>query len=282
MVCKHCGVTQPKGVLFCSSCGAELLSPEAANVAQPVVPDGNFMELMYKHGSCRMFFVGIILYTISAVLGVLLNLPAIGLITLPIVVMPIVGFWQIFNACSKQAGPQGIHNGLTLLKVTAVVLFVLTWVAAFFIGLVYLIAIFNSGEPFVIVSALITAGMFFVVIKFGFLAFFSVIRNIRTSLTHNNVAEIRGANALSMVGFIFGGFAIVFSLLASTLLAFVDNILQEFAAMGGEFEAFADVMPEIGGVMYSAMLINIVGTVGTILVLVVLRRLAFDVRNVTR
>jgi len=267
------------------------MSPEEAQVLETSLASdsGGFLSIIYKHFGSQFFFTGYVFFAIGSLLSIALSFAELGT-GLPTVylgvsifflviisafsVVPIIGLWKIYNACNKQDdnSVEGILGGLTLLKIIVMVLNVLMWIITVLFGIAAIVMLFSSVVEF-IALAMVTVFML-LIIKFYFFAFFRIVYSVRRGIQTGKLDKVEGAGSYTILSFI----AIAFGLLVSVISMVsgpLDDVYRD--GIGSEFDEFFAALAPAG--FSFAMVSSLLSSVGLVLLIIVLRKFAAEIRT---
>jgi len=295
MFCKSCGAFQQDGTIFCTLCNAELASPEEIQAKETAVAEeGDFVALVYQHGSSSTVNNGMLLFTVGSIATFLLGMPFAG--STPYAAMtiffyfifaglftalPIVAGWRIYSTSKAAINPDGILSALTIIKAIFMVLVVFMFIFTTILGIIAIISLFGSVLAFLLLAVVV--GIFILFIKFYFFALFKMINCARAGIRYGFVDEIKGTGSFSVLSYIAIGYMILDSLFGLLFVAantgfssLTSAFLVGFmSGLTGEPVAYVDT----GVLDFFANITAIVSSIGAILLLIALRKFAAAVKR---
>lgn len=276
MFCDKCGKFQSIDVKFCADCGAEIIAPKQAAILEQAKPNNHFLEILYKHGAGTMFLIGCILYTIGSIVSIFLtSLSVINVISIPLVVLPVIGVWLMYITSVKKISSNGVLWALTLFKIPAVITLVAFCILLGLTAIGMLFSLFNSFGAFLIFG--IGGGIFFLLVKFYSLALLKIIKSIRNCIVYNPTREIISVGTFVVISCIMIGFDVVLNLIGLFASPAINTVTQNATELAGGFgEIASDAIPFIG-VHGLGALLRIASAIGMLLLIIALRKFSKDV-----
>jgi len=294
MKCKSCGTeVKTEQNVFCPQCGAEVVSPEEAQALEASISseDNSFLATVYKHFGGQLFFAGFVLFAVGSLISIALSFATVDTgyvaayagitmfflaLTAAFTVVPIIGLWKIYSACGKQdtSSVDGILGGLTLLKIMMMIPNVLLWIVVIILGIFTIWSLFSSFVDFVVLA--IVTGTLLLIIKFYFFAFFNIVYSVRLGIQTGNLDKVKGAGSYTIISLI----SLVLILLSNVMVLVVDPFtVIPMGGFGNELDDVIAAMAQTGGLYSISILASMLSGIGFILMIVVLRKFAKDIKG---
>ena len=281
MNCNNCGTfARDEDAVFCNNCGAELISPEKVldKEAARISDDSAFLNQIQKHFGSQLFFVGFILFTLGSITSIVITFSPFTVISMWFTVIPMIGLWQIYNACNVSRpipeAMRGILSGVKLLKIIMMIFHVIMWISVVLLAISAIISLFMSIAIFVSIAVVI----FFLVlfIKFYYWAFFDIVRSVRKGLNDGCATTIDGAGSFTVlsiigaaIGILFNAFSIFFGSVYRAAYVYFGDIFIDIA----DTVLFGTDMAAI------SVLGSVLSGVGLLLLVITLRKFAREVQR---
>lgn len=300
MICTNCGVFQSLDSPFCSMCGTELIVPvKNNNTVTTVENEDPFLQKLYAFGSSKLFFIGILMYTIGTAIPLLLSFSFFTIFSIPIPAITIGAGWMIYHECTNRRSSSKILTALTMYKVILVILLVFMCIAAGFIGLALLI--FAFMEPVIFIILLTLGAIFGLYIRFYYVSIFRAINCIRTGILRTTplaqqlgfvrqygltarvsspVHNITGATAFSVISYIFIVGGIIFTIVATFAMSYMLNTIptSEPIDFFGEYihldDIFGTLTSSFSFLVPISTLFEVAGLIGNFLLILVFHKFA--------
>ncbi|MCL2203348.1 MAG: hypothetical protein FWB88_05365 [Defluviitaleaceae bacterium] len=263
-----------------------------------ILPPGTgtgFLQRLHSHGSSGTFLIGSVLFSAGTLLPILLNFSVFAIFSLALAVLPVIGVWLLYSASKTPKVPEGSLPGFTLFKVAAVIGLVFFCIALGITVIVMLLVLaggafltdmFGGGGEIILLMLFIFAiviALFILWLRFYYVALLRVLKSIREGILYGNCNEIRGVGSFTILSFISIGFGLLGDLSSLAMRTFIDGFLGEIQReilreVPPELRGFVSDLLPFGGFNPLPILLSIAGGVGLIMLLVVLRNFANEVK----
>ena len=314
MFCSNCGSQLAANAQFCTNCGASngvktvaqppVAQPNTAYIA-PASPhgqyaghmhntappsyEGSFTQHLHSFGSSNNFLVGIVLFSAGSLFSLLFSLGIMGIFSLAMLALPVVGMWLIYAASKRPSLPEKTFTALTLFKVHTIIGIVFLSIAILVVVLVTVLLVFWAiedgllfNEAFIIpliVGGLIGIGFVVLFMVLYYVSLLKILKGIGDNMRSNSFAPIRGVTpftVIAWIGIVFGVLGAL-SMLAGAgwleesydiIFRDLSNELAEFTWILNSLESF---WPSTRGLMASAIF-TLASNIGTAILLVMLSK----------
>ncbi|MCL2079140.1 MAG: zinc-ribbon domain-containing protein [Oscillospiraceae bacterium] len=263
------------------------------SVPKPHYAPGSFVENAHRFGSSALFLVGIILFTVGAVINAFMNISTgniFSILGMGVIALPITGGWMIYAASKNPQIPERTLSALKVFKAYIVIIFIAAIAISIFIGYQSTVMFkaaneyrnytyvsgYGSGYVFgdqistletiggtLIVAAIAT----FIIGAIYFTAQRNVISDLTYRIEHNSFGVIEGVTKLSVLTYISVGVSALGLAIAGAATA---NARASYGSYGWLLDDFDIAMFQTfsGG----AIFFSLMASAGTVLLVVVLNQ----------
>ncbi|MCL2397418.1 MAG: hypothetical protein FWC93_05055 [Defluviitaleaceae bacterium] len=251
---------------------------------EPITSEGGsvtFIQQLHKHGSSPLFLTGIILFTVGSVMSTILSANLFAIFPLAFLALPVVALFLIYAASKSPKLPEKTLPALTLVKVHAIIGLVLVCIiAAIFVIVALILTVTAAIEPWVAGAMVITVIIMLFVLAiltvyfiFYFVSLFRILKDMREGILHNNITNVRGVTAFTVVNIISIALGVLGSLIGLLMLGATNVIMDElYWALGPDFHFVETMLEGIMASMAVSMMFSLATMAGIVLLLISLNK----------
>ena len=252
--------------------------------AAPSTP-GSFTVRMHQYSSSALFLVGIILFSAGNLISQIMSINILSIYTLILAALPVIGFWLAYAAARKPRLPEKTLPALTLFKTSVIiglVVLCLFMLVMFIVVIALMIGagmssqidlfggIFSGVMVAVGIILLIILAGAIIIIVFYYRSVFRIISGIQNGIRNNIIYPLRSIkffSVLTYIGAVFSVLSAVFSF--GSMRVFNEAIYSLPSEFSGFIEPIAGTLTGHGAL---SAILTIIGSVGTVLCVMVLNR----------
>ncbi|MCL2386573.1 MAG: hypothetical protein FWC89_03380 [Defluviitaleaceae bacterium] len=221
-------------------------------------PAETFVDRVFSITNSSLFFIAVLLFTISGSILVLMNFGIASLLTLEpvIMILAMVGFWMIFSASKDPRNPKRVLSALTVFKVAIIMGLVIFCIAMgiILLALLILTVVGFVTEPIIgiisILGILFLVMLIVIMILFYYMAVLNIIGGIRRNIEHNAFKPIRGVLPFTIISAI----GIFFELIGAILMLIFAGL---FSTMMGDLFMMGDLAGYVDPHMFDTSMMGI-------------------------
>ncbi|MDR2570185.1 MAG: hypothetical protein LBD23_07790 [Oscillospiraceae bacterium] len=198
----------------------------------PHYSTGSFAERLHSFGSSTLFLIGIILFSVGALLNVFASFSVMSVFTLILYALPITGFWLIYASSKTPRLPEKVLPSLTLFKVSVIIeLTVMCLVSLAFVIVFFILVRNATGLTGLAIFILFVSCVLVVYIYFYYRAILNILKDIKTGINSNCMTPLRDVKLFTIITYITVGFSALFSLVTIVAITFIRNMVGDLLQM---------------------------------------------------
>lgn len=290
IVCANCKARLGSFARICTECGKnpmveigedgkEELPSYTVYTSTPIVNTDadSYTGLLHSYGKSPMFLMGIILWAVGSLLGILFNFSVFSIISILLLVLPVIGLFMLYSASVKPKFPEKSLTSMMLFEISATIQLILlalgAVVAVIGFGALIIASLDNLAMVAGIVISFITSAVVLAAyIYFYFISLFRVLRGIRNGITQNDIKPLRGVVPFVLVSFLLTGISVLDALVLLVARDFVASSMSSLVQMlpASAMPFVADFFPGSGVILIFNLFVTLVAAMGLVMCLVTL------------
>ena len=216
MKCKNCGESIKAANTICAFCGAwnSLKSQESQDNNSQYDVASETAILINRYATSALFILGCVLITLGNLGAAAANPSWYVLLGTAFALVHIIGLWMIVTeALSSSSSLSKTLKSLTLFRISAILIMVLTCIVFGFLAITLLFTVM-SGIEFLLFIAIV-GGVAYLMVRFYFLALLKVLDCIRDRIHSGKYSPLEGLGSFLVISYI--------AIALSVIMVFIEN-----------------------------------------------------------